>query len=329
MGLFSRNKIDPDSPNRDWEVVSSLAAESLKEQRRARRWGILFKILTFVYLFVLLGSFFLGSRGIGSDAVNAEDPHTAVVHVTGTIASDQDASANNIVSGLRRAFENESAAAVMLIINSPGGSPVQAGYVYDEIQRLREEYPDKRVYAAVTDLGASGGYYIAAAADEIYADKASLIGSIGVTASSFGFVDLMEKLGVERRNFTAGDHKAFLDPFTPLKDDERVFWESVLSTTHQQFIRVVKEGRGDRLIDNDELFSGLVWSGEQALELGLIDGLGSPGFVAREIIGEEDIRDYTPRKSALQEFTQQFGVAIGAGFGQAMQVLLDRPVSLQ
>jgi len=328
MGLFSRSKVNPDSPHRDWELVSSLAAESLKEQRRARRWGIVFKTLTFVYLFVILGSFIISSRGMG-DAMNPNDPHTAIVRVSGVIAADQDASANNIVSGLRRAFKNDHSTAVMLVINSPGGSPVQAGYVYDEIKRLRGEYPDKKVYATIADLGASGGYYIAAAADEIYADKASLVGSIGVTAASFGFVDLMEKVGVERRNFTAGEHKAFLDPFSPLKEDEKVFWESVLRSTHEQFIRVVKEGRGDRLIDNDKLFTGLVWSGEQALELGLIDGLGSPGFVARDIIGEETMRDYTPRRSAFEELTRQLGVSIGVGFGQAMQVLMNRPVTLQ
>lgn len=327
MGLFTRNKIDPNSPNRDWEVVSALAAESLKEQRRARRWGIVFKSLTFLYLFVLLASFIISSRGITS--VSPKEPHTAIVRVSGIIANDQDASAANIVNGLRRAFKNKHSTAVMLVVNSPGGSPVQAGFVYDEIKRLRGEYPDKKVYATITDLGASGGYYIAAAADEIYADKASLVGSIGVTAASFGFVDLMEKVGIERRNFTAGEHKAFLDPFAPLNDEEKVFWESVLNNTHEQFVRVVKEGRGDRLIDNDKLFSGLVWNGEQALDLGLIDGLGSPGFVAREIVGEETLRDYTPKRTPFEELTRQFGVSIGLGLGKAMQVLMERPVTLQ
>jgi len=275
----------------------------------------------------LLATFILGSRGIGG--TSAKEPHTAIVRVNGVIASDQDASANNIVSGLRRAFKNEYSAAVMLVINSPGGSPVQAGYVFDELQRLKEQYPDKKVYATITDLGASGGYYIAAAADEIYADKASLVGSIGVTAASFGFVDLLEKAGVERRNFTSGEHKAFLDPFSPLKEDEKVFWESVLGNTHEQFIDVVKQGRGDRLIDNDKLFTGLIWNGEQALNLGLVDGLGSPGFVAREIVGEEEMLDYTPKLSPFEELTRQFGVSIGLGLGKAMQVIMDSPVTLQ
>ena len=328
MGLFNRNKVDPESPNRDWELVSTLATESLKEQRRARRWGIIFKSLTFIYLFVLLASFIIGSQGLGGSS-SAKEPHTAIVRVSGVIASDQDASANNIVTGLRRAFKNEHSAAVMLVINSPGGSPVQAGYVFDEVQRLKEQYPDKKVYATITDLGASGGYYIAAAADEIYADKASLVGSIGVTAASFGFVDLLEKAGVERRNFTSGEHKAFLDPFSPLKEDEKVFWESVLSNTHEQFIDVVKQGRGDRLVDNDKLFTGLVWNGEQALNLGLVDGLGSPGFVAREIVGEEEMLDYTPKLSPFEELTRQFGVSIGLGLGKAMQVIMDRPLTLQ
>jgi protease-4 len=217
----------------------------------------------------------------------------------------------------------------MLIINSPGGSPVQAGYVYDEVKRLRVLYPDKKVYAVIKDLGASGGYYIAVAADEIYADKASLVGSIGVTASSFGFVDLMKKAGVERRNFTSGEHKSFLDPFSPLKRDEEQFWESVLQKTHEQFIRVVKEGRGERLTNNDDLFTGLIWSGDQAVELGLIDGLGSPGSVARDIIGYKEFKDYTPHLSPLEELTKRFGVAVGVGMGKVLGVSSDSPVQLR
>jgi protease-4 len=329
MGIFSdKSAIDPNSEHRDWELVSSIAQDALNEQKRARRWGIFFKLLTFIYItFILVGIFAQGMAG--GDAFNISEPHTAVVYVNGTIDENEEANAGNIVTALRRAFESEGSVAVMVIINSPGGSPVQAGYVYDEIKRLRGEYPDVKVYAVIKDLGASGGYYIAAAADEIYADKASLVGSIGVTAASFGFVDLMEKVGVERRNFTAGEHKSFLDPFAPLKEDEKAFWETVLQNTHEQFIKVVKDGRGDRLSDNDELFSGYIWNGEQALELGLIDGLGSPGSVARDIIGQEEFHDYTPRLSPLEEFTQQFGVSVGLGIGKALSVFVDQPVQLR
>ena len=216
----------------------------------------------------------------------------------------------------------------MLVINSPGGSPVQAGYIYDEVKRLRAEYPDKKVYAVIKDIGASGGYYIAAAADEIYADRASLVGSIGVTAASFGFVDLMEKMGVERRNFTAGEHKSFLDPFAPLQEDEKEFWETVLESTHKQFIQRVKEGRGERLVEADKLFSGLIWNGEQARDLGLIDDLGSPAMVAREIIGEEKLQDYTLKPSPLDEFTRRFGAAIGSGLVKSMGLTADFPIKL-
>jgi protease-4 len=242
-----------------------------------------------------------------------------MVVVNGVIAADEEANANNIVTSLRAAFKNESSKGIMLVINSPGGSPVQAGYVNDEIKRLRGIYPDKKLYAVIAELGASGGYYIAAAADQIYADKSSLVGSIGVTASSFGFVDLMDKVGVERRHYTAGEHKAFLDPFSPAKADEAEFWQGVLNSTHQQFIKVVKAGRGDRLSkDNQDLYSGLIWNGEQALALGLVDGLGSPGYVAREVIKAEDIVDYSIKPSPLKSFTESLGLSIGQGLGSLL-----------
>lgn len=329
MGLFSnKSDIDPSSEHRDWELVSSIAQSALDEQKKARRWGIFFKLLTFLYITFVLLSVFMQGRD-ASNSFNFSEPHTGIVYVDGVIADGEDASANNIVSGLRRAFESSGSVAVMLIINSPGGSPVQAGYVYDEVKRLRELHPDKKVYAVIKDLGASGGYYIAAAADEIYADKASLVGSIGVTASGFGFVDLMEKVGVQRRNFTSGEHKSFLDPFAPLKEDEKQFWESVLEKTHEQFIRVVKDGRGDRLSNSDDLFTGLIWNGEQALDLGLIDGLGSPGTVARDIIGQDQVKNYTPQLSPLEEFTRRFGTSVGAGIGKVLGVSADNPVQLR
>ncbi|MBX2808690.1 MAG: S49 family peptidase [Cellvibrionaceae bacterium] len=329
MALFRRKPaIDPKSETRDWELVSAIARDALKEQKKARRWSVFFKILTFSYLFfILIGVGLSQQKAQGGFAASA--PHTAIVRINGIILDDQEANATHIIAGLRQAFDNEKAAAVMMVINSPGGSPVQAGYIYDEIRRLQAKHPDKKLYAVITELGASGGYYVAAAADEIYADKASLVGSIGVTAAGFGFVDLMEKIGVERRNFTAGEHKSFLDPYAPLKQDEKIFWESILDSTHQQFVNVVREGRGDRLVEDEQLFSGLIWNGEQAKAMGLIDGLGSPGYVAREIVGEETMRDYTVARSPFEELTRRFGVAIGMGLGKVLKTTMEPVLTLR
>lgn len=326
MGLFSRKeKIDPGSDHRDWQLVSSIAQESLKEQRRARRWGVFFKLIASAYVLFIVVNVFQQSD---IDPYASED-HTAIVHLDGVIAADQPANANDLVRALRAAYKNEYSKAIILAVNSPGGSPVQSGYVYDEIKRLQGIYPDKKLYAVISDLGASGGYYIAAAANEIYADKSSLVGSIGVTASNFGFVDLMEKLGVERRSYTSGEHKGFLDPFAPQREDEKIFWESVLSSTHEQFIAAVEAGRGDRLRADSKLYSGLIWNGEQALEKGLIDGLGSAGYVAREIIGQEKMYDYTIRPSPFEEISKKFGVAIGKGVGAVLNASLNAPVQLR
>ena len=295
-----------------WKLLEKTLLAGVQEQRRARRWGIFFKSLTFLYLFVVLALFSpLLQMGGGKDD---GDSHTAVINVRGMIADQEQASADNIIGALRAAFEDSATRAVVLRINSPGGSPVQSGYIYDEIRRLRGEYPQTKVYAVITDLGASGAYYIASAADEIYADKSSLVGSIGVTAATFGFVDALDKLGVERRVYTSGEHKAFLDPFQPQKQEETEFWGSVLATTHRQFIDSVKQGRGDRLQveAHPELFSGLIWSGEQALELGLVDGLGSTSHVAREVVGEEKLVDFTLKDSPLDRFTKKLGASVGA-----------------
>ncbi|MFN3580532.1 MAG: signal peptide peptidase SppA [Pseudomonas sp.] len=292
-----------------WELLEKTMLASVQEQRRARRWGIFFKTLTFAYL---LGVFMMFSPFSGIDGSKARTTsHTAVIELRGVIADRQEASADNLVTSLRRAFEDNNTQGVVLRINSPGGSPVQSGYVYDEIKRLRGLHPDKKLYAVITDLGASGAYYIAAAADEIYADKASLVGSIGVTAAGFGFVETLDKLGVERRTYTAGEHKAFLDPFQPERADEREFWQEVLETTHQQFIAQVRAGRGDRLKEHPDLFSGLVWSGEQALELGLVDGLASTSAIARDVIGAEEVVDFTYRESPFERFTRQLGTSVG------------------
>ena len=301
---------EPESNQEKW--LSGFMKETFREQKRTRRWGIVFKLLTFTYLFVAL--FLFMNTGLLDKDTSTQEDHTAMVVVNGVIAADEEANANSIVSSLRAAFKNEHSKAVMMVINSPGGSPVQAGYVNDEIKRLRGIYPEKKLYAVIAELGASGGYYMAVAADEIYADKSSLVGSIGVTASGFGFVDLMEKVGVERRHYTSGEHKAFLDPFSPAKTEEALFWQGVLDSTHKQFIKVVEEGRGDRLVKgNKDLYSGLIWNGEQALALGLIDGLGSPGYVARDVIQAEEIVDYSIKPSPLESFTESLGLSIGEG----------------
>jgi len=296
------------STGREWRLIENLVNGLFSEQKKARRWGIFFKSLTFLYLFGLLG-FYLYTQYSDGTASGSGEPHTAIIELVGPISADSEASADILVGGLRRAFKDESTKAVIMRINSPGGSPVQSGYVYDEIKRLRAIYPDKKLYAVISDIGASGAYYIASAADYIYADKASLVGSIGVISSGFGFVGLMEKLGVERRALSAGENKTFLDPFSPLKETDRVFWQSVLATTHQQFIEQVRKGRGDRLVESPELFSGLIWTGEQALAKGLVDGLGSTSYVAREIIGIEKLQSYSPKLSPLEKVIDRLGVS--------------------
>jgi protease-4 len=293
-----------------WKLLEKTLQASVVEQRRARRWGIFFKLLAFVYLF---GALALFSPALKLDKASASgESHTALIEIRGMIMADEEASADNIVGSLRAAFEDKKTKGIVLRINSPGGSPVQSGYIYDEIKRLRGEHPDIKVYAVITDLGASGAYYIASAADEIYADKASLVGSIGVTAASFGFVGVMDKVGVERRVYTSGEHKAFLDPFQPQKEDETRFWQGVLETTHKQFIDSVKKGRGERLKadEHPELFSGLIWSGEQALQLGLVDALGSSSYVAREVVGAKDIVDFTRKENPFDRFTKKLGTSV-------------------
>ncbi|UCE88303.1 MAG: S49 family peptidase [Pseudomonadota bacterium] len=300
----------PPGPERPWErdLLTRLAFASLNEQRRTRRWGIFFKTLTLAYLFLLLVMIFV--PGDGALTTTAVGRHTARIEVKGVIADDMEASADNVISSLRAAFENSKAAGVILRINSPGGSPVQAGYINDEIRRLRELHPDTPLYAVLTDICASGGYYIAAAADEIYADKASLVGSIGVLSNGFGFVGSLEKLGVDRRLHTAGENKGFMDPFSPERPQDVKHLKKVLNGIHEQFIDAVRVGRGDRLKENDKLFSGLVWTGEQSVELGLVDGLGSSSYVARDLIGEEDIVDYTARPRFFEQFVDRLGASM-------------------
>ncbi len=309
---------DEDKKN-GWErnLLEGLALSSLQEQRRTRRWGIFFKSLTFAYLFILL---FLAMGWLGSGSVRLSDKHTALVDVQGVISDDSISSADNVIKGLQLAFEDQNTQGVILRINSPGGSPVQAGYINDEIRRLRGVYPDIPLYAVIADICASGGYYVAAAADKIYVNKASLVGSIGALINGFGFTGTLEKLGVERRLLTAGENKGFLDPFLPLDPQQSDHAQVLLGEIHEQFINVVQQGRGDRLKDVPEIYSGIVWTGQKSIELGLADAMGSTEFVAREVIKAEHIVDFTTREGIAQLFAKRFsevalGVLTNSGWG--------------
>ncbi|HJS78183.1 MAG TPA: S49 family peptidase [Burkholderiales bacterium] len=287
------------------ELVAKLATAALKEQRRARLWGIFFKLLAFAYVAVIL----LLAVDWQSADVSGGKKHTAMVEVNGLIAPGADASAEKITSALQAAFKDKNTQGVIVRINSPGGSPVQAQAIYDEMKRLRKKYPDIPLYAVVEDICASGGYFVAVGADQIYVGKASIVGSIGVLMNGFGFTGLMEKLGIERRLVTAGENKGMLDPFSPQdpKDTEHV--KKLMGEIHQQFISVVREGRGKRLKDSPEIFSGLIWTGERSVDLGLADGFGSLEYVAREVIKAEDIRDYTISEGIAEKFARRFGAA--------------------
>ncbi|MFQ3172350.1 MAG: protease-4 [Oleispira sp.] len=307
--MDNQNNVDYPTSSKEWKLIEKVVTGLQDEQRKSRRWGIFFKLATLAYVIFIV---FMLKGPMGSSVSGSSGPYAAVVEVNGVIAADQDASADNIITALRDAFEDEQVLGVILRINSPGGSPVQSGYVYDEINRLKaiRELP---VYAVISDLGASGAYYIAAAADEIYADKASLVGSIGVVGSSFGFTGVMEKLGVDRRLYTSGEHKGFLDPFSPENPVEKKFWQGVLKVTHDQFIEQVRLGRGDRLKETPDVFSGLIWSGEQALEMGLIDGLSSTGALVRTKFNTEEMVNFTRQPDPWESLVQKLGASIGAG----------------
>ena len=299
-----------------WSATAEkLARDLLTERRSERRWRIFFR-LVWLALFAIVAFALVATRGHSTAPTG---PHTALIEVRGEIAAGAEASAENLVPGIKSAFEDADAQAVVLRINSPGGSPVQAGIINDEIRRLKKLHKDKKVYAVVEETCASGAYYIAVAADEIYADKASVVGSIGVLMDSFGATGLMEKLGVERRLLTAGKNKGIGDPFSPLPPEQRAFIQTMLDQIHQQFIAVVKAGRGTRLKETPEMFSGLFWNGEQALAMGLVDHLGNLDYVAREVVKAEEVVDYTPRENVAERLAKRFGAAIGGGAVKAVQ----------
>jgi protease-4 len=300
----------------DWErgLIEKLAGAALKEQRRARRWGIFFKLLTFAYLTVII---LLVLDWRAPDSLGG-GRHTALVDVVGVIDAKGDSSADRVTEALQSAFKNKNTAGVILRINSPGGSPVQAGIIYDEIRRLRGLYPNIPMYAVVEDICASGGYYIASAADKIYVDKASIVGSIGVIMDGWGFTGTMEKLGVERRALVSGENKAFLDPFAPVDEKQKRHAQSMLDDIHKQFIDVVRKGRGKRLKETPDTFSGLMWTGDRSIELGLADGFGSVDYVAREVIKAEDVLDFTRKQDFTERFARRFGATLAGALSKVL-----------
>lgn len=315
--------MDQNENNGPWErkVIEDVLMATVKEQKRSRRWSIFFK-LVFISIIVLVAmSWFQGKPKV------IQKEHVALIDIFGVIGEGQQVEADQVATSLRKAFEEPRAKGIILRINSPGGSPVQSAYIFDEIRRLRTIYPNKKVIAVCADVCASGGYYIAAGADEIYANASSIVGSIGVVLPSFGFVETMKKVGATQRTITSGDNKAFLDPFSPEMPSQVAHAKAMLNEVHQQFINAVKTGRGDRLKPNEEIFSGLFWSGERALSLGLVDGLGSAGYVAREIFGTEDVIDYTSYSNVFERLVSRFGATMGQQF--ASEVGLNTQYKMQ
>lgn len=302
----------PAAPPIKWEreVLEKLVFATIKEQRANRRWSIFYKVALLLLVFFAIASYFEVNLFGGEGDVGR---HTALVEIEGDIESQGSGAASVVIPALNKAFSDEGSVAVVLHINSPGGSPVQAGMIVDEIRRLRQGYPEKPLYVVVDEICASGGYYIAAAADKIYVNKASIIGSIGVLMDGFGFTGAMEKLGVERRLLTAGANKGFMDPFTPLSDKQRQHAQQMLNEIHQQFIETVRTGRGKRLQETPETFSGSFWTGARAIDMGLADELGSVDSVARDVVKAEDIIDYTQHEGLPERVLKKFGAAVGHG----------------
>jgi len=310
-------KVSDSNNDANWErkVLEKLALEALAEQRRGRRWGIFFKLLGFGYLAVLL--FLALDLGQG-DKIAEGEKFTALVNLNGVIKAKGDSNAEDIISSLQAAFEDKHTAGVILRINSPGGSPVQSGIINDEMRRLRAKHPDIPLHVVVEDVCASGGYYVAVAADKIFVDKASIVGSIGVLMDGFGFTGTMEKLGVERRLLTAGVSKGFLDPFSPENETDKAHARQMLGEIHQQFIDVVRKGRGKRLKESPEMFSGLMWSGARSIELGLVDGYGTVDSVARDVIKASEVRDFSIRQNFAEKFAKQFGADMAEGMANVI-----------
>ena len=306
-------KDDETSSTGIWEreLVTKLATAALKEQRRARLWGIFFKLLTFAYISLIL---LLAIDWKGAEVGGRK--HTAMVEVNGLIAPGTDASAERVNSALQAAFKDKNTQGVVVRINSPGGSPVQAQTIYDEMKRLRQAHPNIPLYAVVEDVCASGGYFVAAGADRIYVGKASIVGSIGVLMNGFGFTGLMEKLGIERRLITVGENKGMLDPFSPLDEKDKQHVQKLMGDIHEQFVAVVREGRGQRLKDGPEIFSGLIWTGQRSVDLGLADGFGSLEYVAREVVKAEEIRDFTISEGVFDKVAKRFGAAFAGALAE-------------
>jgi len=302
-----------------WErdVIEKLALASITEQTRARRWSVFFKSLMFLYLIALFGVAMYPTikKDMGGDSKD----HTAVIDVVGIIAEDKDANAANIIESLRDAVKDKHTKGIILHSNSPGGSPVQSAYVYEEIRKIKKEHPKLPVYAVVSDICASGCYYIASASDKIFVNQSSLIGSIGVLMDGFGYVDIMQKLGIERRLLTAGAHKAMLDPFSPPKTEDNQYMQGLLDQVHQQFIDAVKAGRGDRLKETPDMFSGLVWTGEAGVKLGVADSFGNDDYVAKDVIGAETLVDFTQQGRLIDKLAGKLGASFGQAIGSFMQ----------
>lgn len=294
-------------------IVDRLVFAALKEQTRARRWRVGFMLFFIVYISVVTVVFLTDTGDMSLEADG--DKHTALVKLSGVIASGEAAGSENVIAGLKSAFKHDDTAGIVIEINSPGGSPVQSAYIFDEIMRLKQEHKTIPVYAVVVDMAASGGYFVAAAADKIYANQSSLVGSIGVRMDAFGFVELMKKIGVERRLLTAGENKGLFDPFLPEQSEQKAHLQSMLDEVHGHFIAAVKRGRGDRLVENDDTFSGLIWSGEKALALGLVDAYGTTQSIARELEAE-DVVDFTPRANLLERIADRIGSSAGRGISE-------------
>lgn len=308
-----------------WErdLIEKLATDALREKRRSRRWGIFFKLLGFAYFGFLL--YLAWPDKIDFDPVEKAKGHVALVELDGVISAKDGVDADSVVTGLREAFKDDKTKAVILRINSPGGQPVQASYIQKEMLRLREKYPDIPLYAVISDVCASGGYYAAAGAQRIFVNESSLVGSIGVLMNGFGFTGAMQEWGVERRLLTAGEHKGLLDPFSPMSEFDRAHAQQMLRDIHETFISVVKQGRGDRLVDDEQLFSGLFWSGKRAIELGLADEIGSAGSVARELVGVEKIVDFTPADDPLRRIADRIGASAASEFARLIGVQQASP----